>query len=278
MARATHLAHPSYPAGPIRLVDDGAGPPVLLLHGSFSTANAWRAMIAFLAPRFRVLAPDLAGYGDTPAPTTGDTVDHHVAVVRAVAAHAGAPVHLVGHSAGGCVALAAAVRGVTGLASLTLIDATAVHALPLTGDTATHQQIRVMYDAYRADHAAGNADAAHRVIDFWTGPGASAALPSKLRDHIAATTHLNFRDWSMIWQEATTATAYATVTTPTLVLHGSDSTAPIAAISTAIGALLPVSTQATIPGASHVSITTHAGAVAGFVAGHIGTASRTLSP
>ena len=185
MPQPAHLSHPTTPAGPIRLADDGTGPPVLLLHGSFSTANAWRQVSALLAPRFRVLAPDMAGYGGTPAPATGDTVDHHVAVVRAVAAHAGAPVHLVGHSAGACMALAAAERGAVDLASLTLIDATAVHLLPLTGDTATYRKIRVMYDAYRAGHAAGNADAARRVIDFWTGPGSFAALPSKIRPGVS---------------------------------------------------------------------------------------------
>ena len=43
------------------MLAEGSGPPVLLLHGSGpgSTAAAWAPLIAALAPRHRVIAPDL---------------------------------------------------------------------------------------------------------------------------------------------------------------------------------------------------------------------------
>jgi len=48
------------------MLAEGSGPPVLLLHGSGpgTTGGAWAPLIAALAPRFSVLAPDLFGFGD----------------------------------------------------------------------------------------------------------------------------------------------------------------------------------------------------------------------
>lgn len=49
-------------------LDEGSGPPVILLHGSGPGVTAyanWRLTIPLLAPHFRVLAPDIAGFGYT---------------------------------------------------------------------------------------------------------------------------------------------------------------------------------------------------------------------
>jgi 2-hydroxymuconate-semialdehyde hydrolase len=51
--------------------DVGTGPPLLMLHGSGPGVSAWanwRATIPQLSPQFRVLAPDLAGFGYTRVP------------------------------------------------------------------------------------------------------------------------------------------------------------------------------------------------------------------
>jgi pimeloyl-ACP methyl ester carboxylesterase len=52
------------------VVDLGTGPAVLLLHGFPDSRFLWRHQIPVLtAAGFRVLAPDLRGYGDAPRPT-----------------------------------------------------------------------------------------------------------------------------------------------------------------------------------------------------------------
>jgi pimeloyl-ACP methyl ester carboxylesterase len=43
----------------------GEGTPVLLLHGSASSSSMWTPVINALKPRFRLIAPDLIGYGRT---------------------------------------------------------------------------------------------------------------------------------------------------------------------------------------------------------------------
>ena len=51
------------------VVDEGHGPPVLLLHGFPDSSALWRNQIpALLGAGFRVVAPDLRGYGDSDKP------------------------------------------------------------------------------------------------------------------------------------------------------------------------------------------------------------------
>src|SRR4051812_44847697 len=49
----------------------GSGPPVVLLHGFPETNYAWRYQIPVLARHYRVIAPDLRGYGETDKPASG---------------------------------------------------------------------------------------------------------------------------------------------------------------------------------------------------------------
>jgi pimeloyl-ACP methyl ester carboxylesterase len=55
------------PVGPwnVAYIDEGSGPPVLLLHGCPFHAYQWRDVIPVLSRHYRVIAPDLLGLGDT---------------------------------------------------------------------------------------------------------------------------------------------------------------------------------------------------------------------
>jgi len=48
-----------------RVIDEGKGPTVLLLHGNPDNADEWRNLIDLLKDDFRCIAPDLPGYGRT---------------------------------------------------------------------------------------------------------------------------------------------------------------------------------------------------------------------
>ena len=91
----------------IAVTERGEGPPVVLLHASGLGAQQWGAFLPRIAEKHRALAPDLIGYGKSAAWPDPDhfELEADLAVVRAVVAHAGAPVHLVGHSYGGVLAL-----------------------------------------------------------------------------------------------------------------------------------------------------------------------------
>lgn len=59
------------PSLKIHFVEDGTGPAVFLLHGWPETWLAWRHVIPELSKKFRVIAPDLRGLGESSKPTSG---------------------------------------------------------------------------------------------------------------------------------------------------------------------------------------------------------------
>ena len=54
--------------GAIAVTEEGEGPAVVLLHGFPQTSAMWRDLAGLLAARFRVIAPDLLGAGDSDKP------------------------------------------------------------------------------------------------------------------------------------------------------------------------------------------------------------------
>lgn len=55
----------------VRFLDAGFGPPVVLVHGFLASHTAWEPVFAALATRFRVIAPDLPGFGESEKPPPG---------------------------------------------------------------------------------------------------------------------------------------------------------------------------------------------------------------
>jgi len=98
------------------------GDVVLLVHGFGGDRNSWLFLQEPLAARYRVYALDLPGHG-TSAKDVGDGSTGVLAgAVLGVLDAIGAPrAHLVGHSLGGAVAVAATARDPARIASLTLI-------------------------------------------------------------------------------------------------------------------------------------------------------------
>lgn len=81
----------------------------LLVHGMFHGGWCWEPLKDRLeAAGHRVIAPDLAGCGDDPAPASEITLDRWARDIAALAAQAEEPVILVGHSRGGLVVSQAA--------------------------------------------------------------------------------------------------------------------------------------------------------------------------
>ena len=73
MTNTIDLTHHTVTANGIRqhYVEAGEGAPVVLLHGFPETHHAWRHQIPVLAQQYRVIAPDLRGYGETDKPASG---------------------------------------------------------------------------------------------------------------------------------------------------------------------------------------------------------------
>jgi pimeloyl-ACP methyl ester carboxylesterase len=83
----------------------GDGEPLVLLHGLADSHRTWRRTAPFLAKRFRVLMPDLAGYGYSGRPDAPYTLGWHAQTVAAWMDAIGIEqAHICGHSFGGGIA------------------------------------------------------------------------------------------------------------------------------------------------------------------------------
>lgn len=119
-----------------------AAPLLLVLHGVTASGRYWMPGIVRLADRFRLLIPDLPGFGQSPKPFTDYTMDFFVEAVLgflARRADAGRPLAILGHSLGGLVALELAVRSPARVDRLVLLsvprftDPEAAHRVMLEG-------------------------------------------------------------------------------------------------------------------------------------------------
>ena len=260
--------------GPIDYDDQGSGPTIVFVPGSFSTGAAWRPVVKALGDRFRVVTTSLLGYGGTFERRAGhDTsIGHEAEVVESVIRRAGAPVHLVGHSFGGAVSAVVCMRRLVDVRSLTFIEAPLPQILQCSGDREFYGQFRTMADGFVQAYRAGDAAAAARVIDFYGGDGAFAAFPPRVRDYIVETTPTNILDWSSVFAFEPPLSAFGAISIPTRGICGKDGHPAVKRIAEILCHALPRASLTTVPAASHFMISTHATQVAEIVSAHVAEA------
>jgi pimeloyl-ACP methyl ester carboxylesterase len=231
--------HP--PAPYVREAGSGAG--VVCLHANASTSAQWRNLMDALAPRFRVLAPDLYGCGRSPEWPSDRVIAlrDEVALLEPVLASAGAPLALVGHSYGAAVALIAALARPGRVAALALYEPT-LFALLDAEKPAPNEADGIRNVAADAGAAldAGNADAAaERFIDYWMGAGAWQRTPGQRKPQIAASV-ANVRRWAhALFTEPEPLQAFAALDVPVLYMVGARSTASAHGVARLLTATLP---------------------------------------
>jgi pimeloyl-ACP methyl ester carboxylesterase len=103
----------------------GSGPTVvILLHGYAETSRMWRPILPQLAERFRVIAPDLPGIGDSAIPASGLDMKSAANSIHALARKLGVEkARVVGHDIGLMVAYAYAAQFPTETEKLVVMDA-----------------------------------------------------------------------------------------------------------------------------------------------------------
>ena len=111
-------------AGPVHYLDfGGAGRPLLMVHGLGGSALNWMAVGPRIATSHRALALDLAGFGQTPLHGRTATVGANTALVHEfIEKVIGESVVLVGNSMGGHIAVLEAAAHADSVHSLVLVD------------------------------------------------------------------------------------------------------------------------------------------------------------
>ncbi len=260
--------------GDIDYDEQGSGPTILFVPGSWGTRSAWRGVITALDNQFRIITTSLLGYGGTAERRTANdfSIEREAEIIEAVCRRAGERVHLVGHSYGGHACLVVAIRAVTPLMSLCVIELGAPNLLRRAGDLELYEQIVTGRDVYVRAFESGDNDAARYVTDLHDGEGSFDALPPRVRDYIMAATATNILDWQSGFGFDAPLAAYAGISVPSLVIRGGRGHPYVARCAEILSGAMPTASLATVPGAAHSMMATHAAELARLIREHVSNA------
>lgn len=253
---------------------------VILVHGSLSSSGQWRRLTENLSREFRVLAPDLHGYGASPS--FGGKAENLFAreaeILVKLAALSQGPVHLVGHSYGGVLATHAAqalVAGTPGhLASLTLIEPVLFPMLPrdgVDGRAAWRLAERTVRDV-----RGGRANrAARRFVGYWHGAGRWYLAPRKVKQTVLAGIGKVAQEFAACLAEPPFAfPPQEDLPIPVAVVRGTRTTRAAHAVADRILAARPDARHFQIKGAGHMAPITHKTAVNQAIGGFLRDAAQ----
>jgi pimeloyl-ACP methyl ester carboxylesterase len=230
----------------------GTGDPVLFLHGFLFDGRQFAAQVDALRDRYRCVSVDFRGQGRSAPGRGGYQVEQHVADVLTVIRKLGlAPVHLVGLSMGGFVAMRIAARQPDLVRSLTLLNTSAAeHArakfpkqLVLAAIArATGVRLRpivagVEGELYGPAFRADPASAAERAA--WRRRWAAADRAALVRTLLGFMIRPDIRD------------ELGDVSVPTLVIAGAEDASLPPRLSRDISARIAGSTLVELPGVGH---------------------------
>lgn len=258
---------------PLHTIDLGSGDPVVLVHSGGMSSRQWRKLAERLATTHRVVAPDLLGSGENP-PWPDDAPFHFdadSAELAAIIASIDAPVHLVGHSYGGLLALIQARTQPSTVRSLALFDPVAFGILQ---DEPDAEQL-VADAAPLADAPDGGTSAwFERFVDFWNGGGTWAAMPEQARAAFLRVGRKVYLEVASLLADRTAAPAYASITAPTLVITGERTPAAERRVVLRLSSAIANARMIDLAGAGHMGPITHAEPVNDAIAAHIASVDR----
>jgi 3-oxoadipate enol-lactonase len=160
---------------PLHHLDEGSGPPVVLLHAGVADLRMWDHQAAALAADHRVVRCDLHGFGQTPL-TPGASFSDAEDVLSLLDELGIDQFSLVGASQGGNVALQAASAAPARITRLVLICAAAGVAEPTDA-------IRAVWAEEERLVTAGDIDAATELmVRTWLGPDADEPARDLVRE------------------------------------------------------------------------------------------------
>src|SRR5258708_915078 len=244
----------------IDYTDDGQGEAVVLIHSSVSANRQWRALTEALKDRPRVLAINLFGYGETThwPGTSLQSLYAQAQLVLALCEEVSSPIHLVGHSFGGAVALKAASILGSRVGNLILLEPNPFNLLKQNGRSCAFLESRALHDHVKCFGSLGDwPKVAERFADYWLGNGSWNSMPEERRRAFVDSLPPNFHEWDAIMQEDATVQEWMALSPRTLLGNDAATARPIREIVEIFARACPHWTFRTISGGGHMASLTH---------------------
>ncbi|MFT7373135.1 MAG: pimeloyl-ACP methyl ester carboxylesterase [Oleiphilaceae bacterium] len=238
----------------------GNGPPIVFIHGSYATTSIWKKMVAQLASNHHCISIKLPGHCGTADPEdfSNPTINTELDILEEVITKlTDKPVHLVGHSFGGVVALAFALKGRMALSQLTLFEPVAVWVLERMQDNKMTPVVQSFLAKYFHEVSINTPYVCGQVIDFWGGNGAFESLPAFIKESMEPLVANNVRHWEICAGIESKISDLKNLSTPTRIICGTESNPVAHAIADHLNTNILLSKKYIVDGASHFLVTSH---------------------
>lgn len=252
------------------------GAHIVALHCSGANEMQWRRLRDALGATGSFHCPEFYGCERT-GPWTGERgftlMDDARLAIAAIDAVDG-PVHLVGHSYGGGVALRVAVERRERIASLALYEPSAFHLLKTMGSAGAGALAEIRGVAHRtaAGLATGDYSAALAgFVDYWNTPGAWQALRPDVQAGLRVWAPKAPLDFHALIEEVTPVAAFRRLDIPVLLMRGTRVRRPSRAVIARLCEILPDCRVAVVDGAGHMGPFSHADEVNELIRAHVAT-------
>jgi pimeloyl-ACP methyl ester carboxylesterase len=245
-----------------------------MIHCSSATKAEWQSLCETLNADFRSVAVDQWGCGQR-APWTGQgefNLVSEAAPIIGLIRNIGTPVHLVGHSYGGGVALRIARELPELIRSLTLIEPSSFHLLKAgePDDQILLQEVTGVADTVNEAVSSGKYwSGAGHFVDYWSGEGTWDAMSHKLQMTLSQTLDKVILDFKALLNEPASLEDYGTIACPTLILCGEWARRPSRRIVQMLAGAMPKAYVQEVAGAGHMSPLTHPDTVNDLIREHL---------
>lgn len=230
-------------------LESGDGPPVVFLHGIGGGAGSWAPQLETLADRYRVIALDLPGYGQS-APLDNLSFPALANALSRFLDHLCLEtVHLVGHSIGGMIAQEFAAGQSGRLSSLTLSATSPAFGNP-DGD---FQKKFIAARLGPIEAGKTMADIAETVVPELVGTKASQAAIQLARVCMSKVPPTTYSAMMQCLVTFDRKADLANIAIPTMALAGEDDTQAPAPMMERMAARIPEARFVCIPGAGHLA-------------------------